>query len=537
MIVVGAGPVGLTAAIELRRRGIDVQIIDKRDGVAPWAKAVGIQPRTLEIWDQVGIVGRMLNASQAMLGQLAYVNGAKAAEVLLAVPDQVPYGFICLPQYATEEILGAHLAELGATVTRGVALTALRQDDDAVTATLRDAAGGEREVTAPYLVAAEGAHSLVRKSLGLTFDGDAFPEEYMLADVELDWSVQPGMSVRSSHVTDGVLDDVLVCIPLPGRRRYRISMLVPDELSSAGRTDERSAHGIQSEGPKPELRHVQAVLDRLAPEPTTASAMRWSSVFRISHRLVNRYSVGRVFLAGDSAHIHPPTGAQGMNTGVQDAYNLGWKLALAVQGSAAPGLLDSYHAERHPVGEEVVGRTVRAAREGLGAGDDPRTAILRTAQLLVHYADSPVVAADGDVPAGPLPGERAPDATGLRRRAVTGPLRFHESLRHPGHTLLLWATSEDSWWRAQGVAAEVEAAAARHVEVVISVPASLEAAAVAGDTLVDTRGNLSAAYAFADGSDTPAAVLIRPDGYISYRSAAVDAARLLAHLEATTLKI
>ena len=152
--------------------------------------------------------------------------------------------------------------------------------------------------------------------------------------------------------------------------------------------------------------------------------MRWSSVFRISHRLVNRYQKGRVFLAGDTAHIHPPTGAQGMNTGIQDAYNLGWKLALAVQGAAAPGLLDSYHAERHPVGEEVVGRTVRAAREGIGAGDDLQTAVLRTAQLLVHYADSPIVAADRDAPgtdSGPLPGERAPDATGLRRSAVTGP--------------------------------------------------------------------------------------------------------------------
>ncbi len=305
-------------------------------------------------------------------------------------------------------------------------------------------------------MAAEGAHSLVRKGLGLTFEGDAFPEEYMLADVELDWSLPVGYSVRCSHVTDGVVDDLLVCIPLPGRGRYRVSMLVPDELSLAKSSNDELAHGIQAEARKPELRHVQVVVDRLAPEPTTASAMRWSSVFRISHRLVNRYQQGRVFLAGDTAHIHPPTGAQGMNTGIQDAYNLGWKLALAVTGDAAPGLLDSYHAERHPVGEEVVGRTVRAAREGIEADDTPEVVMLRTAQLLLGYPDSPIVAADPDHPgSGPRPGERAPDATGLRRSAVAGPIRCHQLLRHTGHTLLLWATSESAWQRALEIAEEL----------------------------------------------------------------------------------
>ena len=541
VIVVGAGPVGLVAAIELRRRGVDVLIIDKRESVAPWAKAVGIQPRTLEIWDQVGMVEPVLSASLTMRGQVMYVNGERAGELAFPVPDQVPYGFICLPQHATEELLGAHLTSLGATVSRGVELVDVAADDAGVTATLRDA-DGDRRVSAEYLVSAEGAHSLVRKAMGLTFEGDAFPEEYMLADVELDWSVPAGLSVRSSHVTDGVVDDVLVCIPLPGRGRYRVSMLVPDELSRAASVgaNDGVTHGIQTEGPTPQLHHVQAVLDRLAPEPTTAGNMRWSSVFRISHRLVNRYQKGRVFLTGDTAHIHPPTGAQGMNTGIQDAYNLGWKLALAVRGAAAPGLLDSYHAERHPVGEEVVGRTVRAAREGIGAGDDLQTAVLRTAQLLVHYADSPIVAADREAPgtdSGPLPGERAPDATGLRRSAVTGPIRFHETLRHTGHTLLLWATSEPAWREAMDVAEQLTGRLAGLLRAMVAVPAALADLAVFGTTLVDADGNLSAAYGFGDGSPVPAAVLVRPDGYLSYRSSAVDVERLLAHLSATTLRI
>lgn len=538
VIVVGAGPVGLTAAIELRRRGVDVLVIDKRDGVAPWAKAVGVQPRTLEIWDQIGVVGAALDESMLMRGQLTYVNGEPAGRLELSLPQQVPYGYVCIPQYATEEVLGAHLAGLGTTVRRGVELIGFAQDDAGVTATLRDA-DGERPVTAQYLVAAEGAHSLVRKSLGLTFEGDAFPEEYMLADVEVDWNLPPGYALRSSRVTDGKVDDLAVCIPLPGRGRYRISMLVPPELSQADAGSEDGVtHGIATEAAKPQLHHVQAVLDRLAPEPTTARNMRWSSVFRISHRLVNRYSRGRAFLAGDSAHIHPPTGAQGMNTGIQDAYNLGWKLALAVRGAAAPALLDSYHAERHPVGEEVVGRTVRAAREGLTAGDDVQTAMLRQAQLLVNYVDSPIVASDGgDASAGPLPGERAPDATGLRRRAIAGPVRFHESLRHTGHTLLLWATSPSAWQAAVDLAESLTHRVAGDLRAVVAVPAALEDEAVFGTTLIDGQANLAAAYGFAAADEVPQACLIRPDGYVSYRSAAVDAGRLVEHLSKTTMRV
>jgi 2-polyprenyl-6-methoxyphenol hydroxylase-like FAD-dependent oxidoreductase len=159
-----------------------------------------------------------------------------------------------------------------------------------------------------------------------------------------------------------------VCIPLPGTGRYRMTMLVPDDLATEP-TQGEVQHGMET-GPAPQLHHIQAVLDRLSPEPTRAHTLRWASVFRISHRLAERDGQGRVFIAGDAAHIHPPTGAQGMNTGIQDGVNLAWKLALAVQGAAADGLLASYQAERHPVGEEVVGRTVRHAREGFEADPD-----------------------------------------------------------------------------------------------------------------------------------------------------------------------
>jgi hypothetical protein len=181
----------------------------------------------------------------------------------------------------------------------------------------------------------------------------------MLGDVEVDWSMPDGYGVRSMHQTDGRTDDVLVCIPLPGAGRYRMSMLVPDELAT--RPTGEVQHGIEG-GRAPELRHIQAVLDRLAPEPTRAHDLRWSSVFRISHRLTDRYGDGRVFIAGDAAHIHPPTGAQGMNTGLQDAYNLAWKLALVVEGKADASLLDSYEAERHPVAQRLLDTTDRGFR-------------------------------------------------------------------------------------------------------------------------------------------------------------------------------
>ena len=364
VLVVGAGPAGLTMGSELRRHGVDCRVIDRLVDPPQYAKAVGIQPRTLEVWEDMGLVREILDAGIEMRGQIAFVNGEEVARLELSLPPEVPYAFMGLPQYETERILAEHLERLGGRVERGVALEGIAQDEDGVTAALVGS-GGEEQVRARFVVGCDGAHSIVRHALGLGFEGGRFAEEYMLGDLEVSWSFPPGFGIRAAHMTDGNTDDILVCIPLPGSGRYRMSMFVPPELAGS-ETD----HGFASDRPAPTLEHIQAVLDRLAPEKVTARNLRWSSVFRISHRLVDRYSSGRIFVCGDAAHVHPPTGAQGMNTGIQDCYNLAWKLALAVQGAAAPGLLDSYHAERHPVGEEVVGRTVRHARAGFDS--DPR---------------------------------------------------------------------------------------------------------------------------------------------------------------------
>ncbi|WP_329117505.1 FAD-dependent monooxygenase [Streptomyces sp. NBC_01353] len=462
VLIVGAGPVGLSAAAELRRRGVHCRLVDRLPARLPYAKAVGIQPRTLEIWDRMGLARAVLEVAVPMRGQSIHINGREVARIELALPPEVPYGFAALPQYETERLLEEYVAGLDTTVERGTELLSFTQDQDGVTARLRTAAGVDEELRTRYLIGCDGAHSTVRKGLGLSYEGGAFPEEYMLGDVEADWDLPYGYGLRSlHHAEDGSTDDVLVAIPLPGTGRYRMSMMVPPELSAQGRdaSGDGVAHGLEGSR-APELSHIQAVVDRLAPTPTRVSALRWSSVFRISHRIVDSYGDGRVFVAGDAAHIHPPTGAQGMNTGIQDACNLAWKLALVLDGEAGPALLASYDAERRPVGEEVVGRTVRHATQGMETDpEDPSTLMLREAQLLVAYRDGPLAGSAYGPDDAPQPGDRAPDCGGLTVPIAAYPLRLLDVLRgRTGHVLLLYASDAADLARAAEAGAVVAAA-------------------------------------------------------------------------------
>ena len=527
VLVVGAGPVGLTVAVELRRRGVQCRVVDRLPQAAPYAKAVGIQPRTLELWERqgLGLLRDVLDRAVPMRGQLVFVNGTQVSRLDMAVPSDVPFGFVALPQNVTEHLLAERLGRLGGRVERGVELVGFDQDADGVTVRLAGQDGEETSRFA-YLVGADGAHSRVRAGLGLAFTGEAFSEEYMLGDVEVDWSLPQGYGIRSMHQTAGRTDDALVCIPLPGVGRYRMSMFAPAELATPANGEVQ--HGIEA-GRTPSLEHIQAVLDRLAPEPTTAHHLRWSSVFRISHRLVDRYGVGRVFVAGDAAHIHPPTGAQGMNTGIQDGINLAWKLALAVEGAAADGLLASYHDERHPVGEEVVGRTTRHARQGIeNDPEDPAVVVRREAQLLVNYRDSGMVGgtADSGSGHGPHPGDRAPDCRGLQRAQVNFSLRLFELLADPHHTLLLYA---DETGPAPDLA-EVEdvlttVTGGRARTYLITPDPGLSVAGL--PVIVDAAGEFRDTYGAVGGSG----YLVRPDGYLGFRAAPLTATALRRHLE------
>ncbi|MER6982431.1 FAD-dependent monooxygenase, partial [Streptomyces carpinensis] len=490
----------------------------------PYAKAVGVQPRTLEIWDRMGMVRAALDVAAPLRGQLVYVNGSQQAEIELALPPQVPYGFASLPQYETERILEEHLARYGTQIERGTELLSFDQDADGVTSRLRADTGQETELRSQFLVGCDGAHSLVRERLGMSFEGGAFPEEYMLADVELNWDLPAGHALRAMHRTeDGTVDDLLVCVPLPGRSRYRVSMLVPPERHADQPPEpvgaDAAAHAAES-AEAPRIEQVEAALKRLSPRPVTASTMRWSSVFRIGHRIVDRYGEGRVFVAGDAAHIHPPTGAQGMNTGIQDAHNLAWKLALTVQGLGQPRLLDSYTTERRPVGEEVVERTVRHAGQGVTAEhDDVRTVLLREAQLLVSYRDSPVVEPGTGGPE-PAAGDRAPDCGGLRDPLVAHPLRLYDLLRERDHVLLLYAGTDE---QAAGFdeLADVARNTARSALACYAVLApDVGASGLLTPFVHDGAGEFRDAY----GVESAAALLIRPDGHLAARS--TPAARL-----------
>ncbi|MFE4686423.1 FAD-dependent monooxygenase [Streptomyces sp. NPDC056721] len=550
VLVVGAGPVGLTAAAELRRHGVDCRIVDRLAVPNPYAKAIGVLPRTLEVWDAMGLVRRALDEAVPHLGQLVYIDGKPRPRVELTLPPEIPYPFATLPQYETERLLTEHLAGFGTEVERSTELRSLEMRPHDVEAVLAHADGRIERLHARYVVGCDGAHSLVRKAAGLTFEGDALPEQYMIGDVEVDWELPAGYSMRSVNLdANGEVDDMLVCIPMPGVRRYWLSMLRPRaqaEGEDGSSTPDGTALGLGDDQGL-DLGQIQAVLDRLSPEVTTASTLRWSSSFRTSHRLVDRYRNGRLFVAGDAAHIQPPIGGQGLNTGVQDAHNLAWKLALTVRGLATDDVLESYHSERHPVAQEVVDRTVRHARTvrqagagPLNNGADTEMALRRQAQLLVAYPDSPLVqpqAADGTPGAGPAPGDRAPDCRGLLSDLAAYPRRLFDLLRTPRHVLLLFAGSEhasgDGAARLEACAAEAHRAAHGLLDAYLvtaaEVPEDARPVGLRPPRVRDAAGEFRDAYAPRDGE----ALLIRPDGYLSGRFHPAVPERLTAHLRRT----
>jgi hypothetical protein len=304
-----------------------------------------------------------------------------------------------------------------------------------------------------------------------------------------------------------------------------VSMMAPLELQS----DDADLSS------PPPLDVLRAEASPILPSGTTMSDLRWSSYYRISHRIVSRYASGRCFLAGDAAHIHPPIGGQGMNTGLQDAHNLAWRLALAATGRAAPGLLDGYAAERRPVGLDVVQRTTHRMDAAVTTGDVTFDQWRQDSQLFIDYRDSRWVgedlsSADG-LAHGPKPGDRAPDAGGLRAPWVAEPIRLAERMRVPGHLLLLWfdgpATADD-FTRAASLADDL---ARRHGDA-ITIDAIVAPDAQAVDherfpLLRDAAGAFRAAY----DARGCCLYLLRPDRHVAFRADRHDAAALERYLE------
>lgn len=334
VLIAGAGPVGMTLALALSRQGAKVRIIDKSAGRTDKSKALVMWPRTLELFDIEGCVKSFLDAG--MQGHRVRIasDGKNLLQASFSLAkSSFPYALM-IPQNETERVLEEQLASRGVHVERNTELKSFVDDGNGVSATLLGQDGTVEEVRAAYLAGCDGAHSVVRKGIGAQFTGTSEPSGWVLADMMLDGDVAP-----DEILINWTRHGVLAIFPIVGNR-YRVIADVPADEGDVSTPLE--------------LDRVQKVLDERGPGGLRAHDPFWLSRFRINERKVHDYAKGRCFLVGDAAHIHSPAGGQGMNTGMQDAFNLAWKLALAVNGQAGPKLLATYSQERSAIGDQVL---------------------------------------------------------------------------------------------------------------------------------------------------------------------------------------
>jgi 2-polyprenyl-6-methoxyphenol hydroxylase-like FAD-dependent oxidoreductase len=493
VLIAGAGPTGLTLAVQLARSGVSFRLIEAAPGPQPGSRGKGIQPRTLEVFGDLGLVDREIAHGRLAMpmvriapdGQLT--RGGAEPEELKNRPD-IPYTTsLITPEWRTEEALRRRLAELGGSVEFGTTLDRFQQTDEGVLAVL--VKEGETEtVTARWLAGCDGGHSAIRRQAGIDFVGETREEVRMLvADVAVD-----GLDRDEWRLWQHA-DGLFALCPLPSTDVFQYQAII--------------AAGVE---PDLSLANLQAILERR----TGRTGIRlhqpeWSSLWRANIRLVDRYRAGRVFLAGDAAHIHSPAGGQGMNTGIQDAYNLGWKLAAVAQG-ASPALLDSYEAERRPVAASVLALSNARLAQTIERNDVPIRRDASTIELDLNYRGSALARDDRDETAALRAGDRAPDATGL---ATVGAKHRLFDLTRGGHFTLL------SFGATPG-AIKASPFGLRTLHVVRQ-PAG-------PDDIADTDGYLASAYSAADRT----LVLIRPDGYIGLISDAGDASAVSDYLAA-----
>lgn len=404
ILIVGAGPVGLTLAIELTRYRVPVRIIDRAASATDKSKAMVVWPRTLELLDRAGLAAAMVETGLVT----QHINLVAGNDILASVgfddlPTPYPFALL-IPQSDTEHLLEQHLASLGVEVERNTELESFVSEQDGVTCTLRQADGTIGVTRFDWLLGCDGARSTVRGALKLDFAGDTLSQSFVLADVAVTGLAVPKGELAVFWSEDGPL----LVFPM----RSGLYRIVAD-VGTEARHD-------------PTLAEMQAIVDARAPG-VRLSDPTWLSGFIINERMVPSYRVDRVFVAGDAAHIHSPAGGQGMNTGMHDAINLAWKLALVQRGMTGPALLDSYSQERSGVAKEVLSDSGRMTRAGLlrnHLAQEMRNFLIHTllgfhgirnkgaarmSELTVHYADSPLNRGSAWGLTGPGPGERIVD--------------------------------------------------------------------------------------------------------------------------------
>ncbi|MFE2726354.1 FAD-dependent monooxygenase [Kitasatospora sp. NPDC059327] len=396
VLIVGAGPAGLTLACDLARRGVDALLVERAGALFPGSRGKGLQPRTQEVLDDLGVLTAVRAHGAPYPRMLSWQDGERQGEwdlVDRSLPDPtVPHPDVwMIPQWRTQELLHTRLLELGGRVSFGTALTGLDQYPDRVEATLTGPDGIGRTVSARYLVASDGGRSTVRRAVGITMAGEEVdPRPALVADVGID-----GLDRGNWHVWPHGPGGPLLLCPLPGTADFQLfAQFAPDE------TPDTSPDGV---------RRVIAARTHL--DASAVGEVRWASDFRPRAALAERFRAGRVFLVGDAAHIHSPAGGQGLNTSVQDAYNLGWKLGQVLRHGAPEELLDSYEAERLPIAADVLELSTRLHRAG-GVQDGGLRRGPRTEQLGLGYEHGPltVEARSGLAEEALRAGERAPDA-------------------------------------------------------------------------------------------------------------------------------
>ena len=415
VLIVGAGPTGLMLANQLVRRSVRVQIIDRHPGPSLQTRALGVQARTLEIYSHLGIVDRALELGKRATGANIWSLGKKAARIPLgAIGSSIsPYPYLLiLGQDDNERLMGDALHQQGVAVNWSTELVGLfSQESDAVRATLKQQDGTTREITAAWVAGCDGAHSAVREINGIAFQGAPYEHVFFVADTQLTGDMVPEeLNVYLWR------EGFHLFFPMRGTNHWRLVGIVPAEM--------REKKGLTFDDVIPSVQ-------RQAGSGLSFQKCTWFSTYRIHHRRAERFRDRRCFLLGDAAHIHSPVGAQGMNTGLQDAYNLAWKLALVVSGRADAALLDSYEEERIPVAKRLLSTTDRAF--SLIVSANPLAGLFRTRVLVkiaalamsftaiqrlafrtisqtgIHYRDSSLSETQAGIPGtAPRAGDRFP---------------------------------------------------------------------------------------------------------------------------------